>query len=202
MRHHLLPLLVVTALGAACESSPASPTITPARTAPAVATAQVNVWDSRDELQPWIAPNISTGALSISGEASDAVIRVDVGQGGARLRGPELDPAANQVGSARLRFRWLDAGQNESIFMSMYLRPVEFGDSLLTPRLTVPATGGASTEQRSGNWLERTLSVTSGSSQKPPFTVKYAVLDLLTLGNVQTGALHGVVEIDWIALLR
>lgn len=202
MRHHLLPLLVVTALGAACESSPVTPTITPAPTATAVATAQVNVWDSGDELQPWIAPGISTGALVIAGESSDAVIRVDVSQGGARLRGPELDPTSSQVGSARLRFRWLDAGQNESIFMSVYLRPVEFGESLVVPRLTVPINAASSAEQRSGNWIERTFTVTSGSRLAPPFPVKYAVVDFVTLGNTQNGALHGVVEIDWIALLR
>jgi len=202
MRRQLLPLLVVTALGAACESSPVTPTITPARTTAAVSTAQVNVWDSRDELQPWIAPGLSTGALSLAGEGADAVIRVDVSQGGARLRGPELDGAASQVGSARLRFRWLDAGQSESIFMSVYLRPIELGESLVVPRLTVPVNGASSTEQRSGNWLERNFTVTSGSSQTPPFLVKYGVLDFLTLGNPPNGALHGVVEIDWIALLR
>ena len=202
MRHHLLALLVVAALGAACESSPVTPTITPAPTAPAVATAQANVWDRHDELQPWIAPGLSTGVLSLAGEGADAVIRVDVSQGGARLRGPELDGASSQIGSARLRFRWLDAGQNESIFMSVYLRPVEFGESLFVPRLTVPVNGASITEQRSGNWLERTFTVTSGSRLTPPFSVRYAVVDFLTLGSSQNGALHGVVEIDWIALLR
>lgn len=202
MGARIVILILLAGLAIACEISPVAPTIVPAATVPAAATVQPNVWDRREELLPWVTSGISTGTVSVTGDGADAVIRVEVAQGDANLHGPDLERTSSEVRSAQLRYRWQNREVNDSLFVTVYLRPIAFDLSLSVPRLTTATSSAALAEQHSGNWIERTFSLTSGSPISPPFSVKYALVNLRGSGTYGPAPVHGVVEIDWIALVR
>src|SRR5262245_32903758 len=121
---------------AACESAPASPKIIPPASVAAVATGVPNVWDTRTEMAAWLDNGVSTGPATLVGDGTEAVIRVDVAAGNARLHGPDFDPPLNGVTGARIRYRLLDNGPNESIGVLVYLRPTTLGpNNLYVPEL-------------------------------------------------------------------
>lgn len=192
----LRAVAVVLSVGAlsACETSPPAPSVIPGPFVPAVATAVPGVWDSRDELAPWVDNGATTGPATVAGDGTAAVIQVRVGEGGAALHGPDLDPSLATVVSGRIRYRWLDAGSIGQLQLLLYFRPHEFeGRELLT---TLSRVGPFNfVEERSGAWLERRFT----TLREGPFNVRYA---LLTIGQSGSSPLQGVFEIDWIALDR
>jgi hypothetical protein len=194
----IVPLLV-TASALGCESSPVTPTVIPTASVPAVVTVQPNVWDRDEELRPWITPGTTTGAVTIAGEGAEAVIRVDVSRGTANLQGPDLEPALSSVRSARLRYRWIDRGADGSLFLTVYLRPITLNDALSVPRLTAATSAAGTAELNSGNWVERTFTVMSGSPPISSSAMRYALINVRGTGATP---IHGMVEIDWIALLQ
>jgi len=190
--HRVLSVLAIGAVLAGCETAPTTPTVIEAPRVPPVSTAAPYVWDSADELAPWVSNGVSTGSISVVGDGTDAVIRVDVAAGPGALHGPDLDPAIGDVQSARMRYRWVDHDQVGSLQITMYLRPPDLSPTTVLPRL-VPPTGGA-TELRTGAWLEKTL--TSSVGPGPPYPVRYGFIVISRSG----AGTHGAFEIDWIAL--
>lgn len=189
----LTALLSLASL-AACETSPPAPSVLPGPFVPTVATATPGLWDARDELAAWVDNGATTGPATMAGDGATAVIQVRVGEGAAALHGPDLEPGLSTVVSGRIRYRWLDAGTAGQLQLLLYFRPHQFeGRDLLT---TLSRVGPFNfVEERSGAWLERRFT----TSREGPFNVRYA---LLTIGRSGSSPLHGVFEIDWIALER
>jgi hypothetical protein len=193
----LVGTIAAAAIAAGCQTSPVAPTVTPGPTIPAVQTIEPYRWDAREELLPWVTAGISTGAVEVSGEGLEAVIRVDVSQRSAKLHGPDCDPMLDDIREARVRYRWIGAGTSDTLVLTLYPRPIEFGQTA-----TVPAfrPSSSATLERSGEWIERSLTPVVG--YRPPFSVRFAML--VVDGNRPGGAgrVSGIVEIDWIALVR
>lgn len=192
------PVLLLLVAAAACETTPTAPTVIEPPLVPAVATAVPLRWDSADELAAWTTP-VSTGPFSIQGDSTDAVIRVDLIAGNAALHGPELDPPLVDVQGVRMRYRWLNRQDGDSLFLPVYLRPPGVPTTL--PRLLPPSSSADFTLIRSGAWMERML--TTNSVTKSLFSARYAVLKVTnTLFTAPAPPSHGTVEIDWIEIAR
>jgi hypothetical protein len=100
---------VLLLLGAGCgrEESPRAFVI-PGPTGPSpVPTAAPFVWDTRDELAVWAANNVTSGAIVIEGDGTDAFIRVERTDQDWVLRGPDFSPMATGVVGVRVRCRFM-----------------------------------------------------------------------------------------------
>lgn len=200
MNRRCLLFVLLTAPALACETSPAAPTVIPGSFVPAVATTEPYRWDTRDELTAWVGNGVSTGPIEVVGDAADAVIRIRLIDGDANLHGPDCDPRPTDVQSARVRYRWIGRGEQDSIFFTLYLRPIEFDQAARLPLLR-PSGAYDQAAERAGGWTERAL-IPVGSFT-PPFSVRFAALTVDgTNFSGPGGAVSGIVEIDWIALVR
>jgi hypothetical protein len=164
---------------------------------PTVPTAVPNVWDTRAELAAWANNGVSTGPATLVGDGTEAVIRVDVAAGNARLHGPNFEPPLNGVTGARIRYRLLNNGPNESIGVLVYLRPTTLGpNNLYIPELCNDL---YKLRRSGGEWTDEVLA--SYERFKPPYTIQFAVLTVYGYERAIT-PIRGVVEIDSITLLR
>jgi hypothetical protein len=192
--------LVVVLLTAACDSAPVSPTIIPPRSVAAVPAAVPGVWDSAAELGAWVNNGVSTGPALVVGNGADAVIRVDVASV-VNLHGPDLDPPMTGVTSARVRYRWIASGPSDVLLVDMYLRPPTLDRNLSIPHLFYIGSDLSSPPQNSsGEWVEELF--TAHGISRPPYSVRFATLTVGGSGTYAPAAIHGTVEIDWVALVR
>jgi hypothetical protein len=188
------PILATMVLLVACETAPVAPTVIESPRVAPVATAQPYVWDSAEELAAWVTV-VSTGAISLSGEGAEAVIRVDVGAGAASLHGPEFDPPLVGIRSVTMRYRWVEGQEGDSLSVSAYFR--ESGATSAATRLDPPVSLEYLSSLRSGAWQERTLKVNASGDHT--FTARFALVRVASTPLPIVGrATHGVVEIDWI----
>ena len=71
------------------------------------------VWDTREELVVWTGNIVSRGSFSIDSDDSNGAIAIQLaGTSGGMLllRGPDLDPPAQAIRAARIRYQWLPDG--------------------------------------------------------------------------------------------
>jgi len=181
-----------------CESSPVAPTVIPAPSVPSVPTAIPNVWESRTELAAWV-DNTQPGVTVVGADAS-AAIHVDVAAGAAVLRGPDFDPPLTMT-AARVRYRWLDKGPHEVLLVTMYLRPSAFDFYTNPPKLFyVQGDLSQAPGNASGDWVDELF--TAHGLSKPPYSVRFATLDVRVVQTYGGIGGHGVVEIDRISLIE
>ena len=200
MTRSCLAALACAAVAAACETAPISPTIAPPPSVPAVPTQTPNVWDTSSELRGWVNNGVSTGAASVVGDGLEAVIRLDAGTR-ASFHGPDFDPPLTDVTAARVRYRWIGKGTNEVLLLDMYLRPPALDASLTYPHLFfIPSDLSRPPANASGEWVDELF--TSHGTSNGPYSVKFAILDVTGDGTYGPATIHGIVEIDRIALLR
>jgi len=200
MNTRFLFLLGLAVMTTACETRVVGPSIISPLSVAAVATSRPNLWDSREELAAWVNNGASTGSTTIVGDGNDAVIRIDVSQGDARLHGPDFDPPIT-LQATRLRYRWIGRGSNDVLFVTMYLRPAVFDQSLDIPHLFyIPGDLSRPPEEASGAWVDQLL--TAHGTSTPPYSVRFPQLEISGSGIYAPGQIHGTVEIDWIALVQ
>jgi len=202
MKPELLTVAASAMLAAGCHSAPVAPTVVPPPPVAAVATAVPYTWDSRAELAAWVDNGASRGPATVVGDGTEAVIRVDVNAGDTNLHGPDFDPPLTGVSSARIRYRWLDRAQDDVLFVEVYLRPATYDQSLNIPHLFSLGGGDISKppENTSGQWVDQVF--TAHNMSTPPYTVRFPTISVTGSGTYGPARIHGVVEIDSIALIR
>ncbi len=193
-------LIGIAILTTACETSPIVPTIIPAPIPAAAPTALPGVWDSRDELVPWTQNSSVAGAATVVGDGTDAVIRIDLTQGEVRVQSPGFEPPLQGVTSGRIRYRWLDAGQDDRFWLSLWLRP-----PVVDSRVNIPIISPVGFDDaafRTGAWFDDRLEMSSSTRVDVRFTT-------LLIGGRDYGSsatsprhIHGTLEIDRITLVR
>ncbi|HEV3139388.1 MAG TPA: hypothetical protein VGY57_02665 [Vicinamibacterales bacterium] len=184
-----------------CQSAPVSPTVIPPPAVPQVPTDVADVWDSRSYLAAWVDNGATRGAATLVGDGASAAIRVDVSAGDTVLRGPDFDPPLTAVTAARVRYRWLGNGSNEVLFVTMFLRPSTFDAYLDVPKLFFIQSDLSQPPQNgSGLWVDELF--TAHGLSTPPYSVRFATLEINGSGTYGPAAIHGTVEIDRIALIR
>src|SRR6185436_14250890 len=177
-----------------------APTIIPAPSVPSVATARPLIWDSAEELSAWVTNGVSTSDATIVGTGVDALIQIDLSRINASLHGPDLDPALSEVQTVRMRYRWVDRAANDDVLsITMYLREPGTGLPAGIPAFFPPTgkNGELLSEFFSGVWIERTF---SPQGSRPPYQVRFALLEMGTRFTGSPRRYHGHIEIDWIAL--
>jgi hypothetical protein len=185
---------VLLLLGAGCgrEESPRAFVI-PGPTGPSpVPTAAPFVWDTRDELAVWAANNVTSGAIVIEGDGTDAFIRVERTDQDWVLRGPDFSPMATGVVGVRVRCRFmpdpsLPATAARSIFLSI---------TFDTPTTATPYSNGQTSAWANLKPATEFSDDPFASRQfLPPIDVRYAYLH-------GTSSNRGMLDIDRIELVR
>jgi hypothetical protein len=194
-------LLLSVTLAPACTNAPTAPTIVPPFSVASVPTARPGEWDSRSELAAWVGNGVSTGTATVIGDGTDAVIRIDLESGPAVLHGPDLDPPWTELTAARVRYRWTGGTPNDVLFVDIALRPPTLPPNLDPPKLFyIQGDLSKPPENRSGEWVNELL--TGHGLSTPPYNVRFATLTVSGSGVYAPAAIHGIVEIDSIALVR
>jgi len=157
-----------------------------------VPTAAPFVWDTRDELAVWASNNVTSGAIVLDGEGSDAVLRVERTDQKWVLRGPDLSPMPTGVRGVRVRCRFLPDPS---------LPPTASRSILVSVTFDTPTTSPGYANGQTSIWvnLQATTEFTdapfASRQLTPPIDVRYAYLH-------GTSSNRGMLEIDRIEFVR
>ena len=187
-------VVLAAALSAACESEDRPGAfVIPGPTVPSsLPTGTPYVWDSREELAIWVENSVSKGPLTIAGSGNAAVIRIDRTEMPWTLRGPDLSPAATDVRTVEIRYRWVpDASLPPSASRTIMVLAHFETTAKLAQHYYNQAAAWATFEPR------EELSEISfrPGYYTPPIDARYIYFNCF-------GANRGVLEIDRIAIVR
>ena len=116
------------------------------------------------------------------------------------LKSPDFEPPLTGVRGVRVRYRWLYAAESDYYLgLTAYLRPPGFDGTKSVPRLYY--SGADLGRERSGEWLDQVLGEHVAARPNPIYDVQFVTIHMPRADAVRP-PIHGVVEIDVIALLR
>jgi hypothetical protein len=151
------------------------------------------LWDSHDELSIWMNNPVARGTLALLGNGGGAFIRIDRPDREWLLRGPDLTPAATDVRTLSIRYRWRPDPDLPAVAARTARVTAHF-------QTTAPVVGYDPIAQAAASidllpqdeWTDVAL---IPGQFKPPIEVSYCYLHSF-------GANRGVLEIDRIELVR